>query len=180
MIKIIKILGIALVVVGVSYPFIQTSKRAIVNYQYEKTVDQHIEDNNYYGILVIDKINLKREFYPIDSTENQVDKNIFLHNSSKMPGSKYGSNLILAGHSGSGAHAYFKDLYLLEVNDEIQVYYQGSILTYVIMEIEYQDKTGILYLKEDYMDMITLITCTKDDSSKQTIYYGVLKSRQKI
>ena len=30
------------------------------------------------------------------------------------------------------------------------------------------------------MDMITLITCTKNNSTTQTIYYGILKNKEKI
>ena len=51
---------------------------------------------------------------------------------------------------------------------------------YEIIDIEYQNKTGILYLKEENEDMITLITCTKNDSTTQTIYYGILKNKEKI
>ena len=179
MIKIVKIFGVGCLFLGILYPSYYFLKGKVDNYQYEVLVDRHIEDENYYGVLVIDKIDLKREFYPIDSKENQVDKNILLHSSSRIPDGD-GSNFIFAAHSGNGENAYFKDLYLLDIGDEVQVYYEGQIWIYEIMEIEYQDKTGILYLKEEYEDMITLITCTKNDSNTQTIYYGILKTSQNL
>ena len=46
--------------------------------------------------------------------------------------------------------------------------------------MKFQEKTGILYLQEENRDMITLITCTKNDSTTQTIYYGILKNKEKI
>ena len=179
MIKIIKILGSLLILFALLFPFLIFSLEKVNNYQYEVVLDQNMQDNNYYGVLEIAKIDFKREFYEINSSENNVNKNVMLHEASVLPGEER-SNIILAAHSGNSSSAYFKDLYQLEVKDAIFVYYQGKKWTYEIQEIEYQDKTGILYLKEDYPDMITLITCTKNDSDTQTIYYGVLKKSQNI
>lgn len=160
-------------------PMIKVSSDAIKISANKKELDQRIASANYYGVLIIDKIDLKQEFYPVTSNKNHVDQNIYLHPSSIMPGNET-SHIIIAGHSGNGVHAYFKDLYHLEVKDEVKVYFDEKVWNYEIEEIEYQDKTGVLYLKDDYSNMITLITCTKGDSKKQTIYYGFLKSSQKL
>ena len=68
----------------------------------------------------------------------------------------------------------------MQLKDEIKLYYDNYIWIYEIIDIEYQNKTGILYLKEENEDMITLITCTKNNSTTQTIYYGILKNKEKI
>lgn len=146
---------------------------------YAVILEDHLEENNYFAILEIEDIALKRELYEINSEENNVDKNILVHKKSIFPGQKV-SHIILAAHSGNGHNAYFKDLYKLELNDEIKLYYNDYVWTYEIEDIEYQEKTGILYLHEEEMDMITLITCTKNNSTTQTIYYGILKNKEKI
>lgn len=172
----IKLLSFILIVFGISLPIITISKEEITTYNNNLTLTKKIsEAENYYAILSIPKINLKRELYPIDSPENNVDKNIFIHNLSTIP-----SNVILASHSGTGPHAYFKNLYKLNVTDVIELYYNNYIYSYEIREIEYQEKTGELYLKQDYESQITLITCTKNNDKTQTIYYALLTKKNKI
>lgn len=175
MIRIIKISGILLVLLGVLIPITTFTKYKVEEYQYEVVMNEKIENNDYYALLEIDAIDLRREIYEVDSKYNQVNQNILLHEASVMPTDEGNSHVILAAHSGNGAHAYFKDLYLLKISDTIKFYYQGKIWYYEIVDIEYQEKTGILYLREDFEQMITLITCTKGNRDAQTIYYGVLK-----
>ena len=40
-----------------------------------------------------------------------------------MPDKENG-NVILAGHSGSGRTAFFKNLYKLETDDEVSIFYE--------------------------------------------------------
>lgn len=180
MIKINKISGILLVFLGVIIPITSFTKYKVEEYQYETILDEKVENNDYYALLEIDPIRLRREIYEADSKYNHVDQNILLHHASVMPTGETASHVILAAHSGNGANAYFKDLYLLKVSDTVKLYYQGMIWYYEIVDIEYQEKTGILYLKEDFEQMITLITCTKDDANTQTVYYGILKDTKRI
>ena len=71
---------------------------------------------SYVGVLKIDKINLERGFVDKNSPYNNVDINIQTLKESDMPDAKNG-NVILAGHSGNGRTAYFKNLYKLEKDD---------------------------------------------------------------
>lgn len=178
--NIIKLSGGLLVFLGLALPFCYFTKCKVSEYQEEVLVEKALSENDYYALLEIEKIGLKKELYPIDSKENQVNQNILLHEESILPSDADTSHIILAAHSGSGWNAYFRDLYQLEVHDVISLYYQGRRWIYEIQEIEVQDKTGVLYLKEDYPHMISLITCTKNDSSSQTIYYGSLKKTQNL
>ena len=80
----------------------------------EQEVEEEEEDlgevtNNYIGYLSIPKINLKKGFLDKRSTENDVEKNILVVEGSNYPDKDKG-NLMLAGHSGTGVHSYFKNL----------------------------------------------------------------------
>ena len=135
--------------------------------------------NSYYAILKIPKISLNQEIYPLNNTKNNLNKNLLLHELSRMPDNEK-SNVIIAGHSGTSTIAYFKNLYKLKIHDLAILYYNNFIYTYEIKEIAYQPKTGILHLKENYSHLLTLITCTKNDNNSQTIYYAELKNKEKI
>ena len=179
MIRKIKVIGLILIGLAILVPLSSFVIYKTKLYQEQIILEELMTTEEYFAILEITKINLKKQLYPISSTNNQVDKNIFVHNMSVFPDEEE-SHLILAAHSGWGRNAYFAQLYKLDIGDEVNLYYNGYLWVYAIVEIEYQEKTGILYLKEDYKQMITLITCTKDDQTKQTIYYGVLKDQQKL
>lgn len=138
-----------------------------------------IEESNYFAILEIPKIYLKKELFPIKDRKNNVNKNILVHELSIFPDNNT-SHVILAAHSGNGDISFFKDLYLLELEDEVKLYYQDKIYIYEVFDIEVQDKTGVLYLKEDKENMMSLITCTKGDKDTQTIYYCFLKDTKNI
>ena len=146
-----------------------------VNIDEEETTTQNYQDiESYIGYLEIPKIKFRRGFYNIESTLNTVEENIEIIKGSNMPDVTNG-NLIIAGHSGTGWKAFFKDLYKLEVGDEATVTYAGLNYTYKITNIYKQQNTGKVSIKRNYdKNTLTLITCTKDDSSTQTIYIAEL------
>lgn len=124
----------------------------------------------YIGILKIPKINLERGFYDKNSTLNNVDYNILFHSKSSYPDEVNG-NVILASHSGTSSISYFKKLYLLEKDDIAYLTYSGNTYTYKVINIYYEEKDGsIAIYRDENKNILTLITCTKDDSSKQTVY----------
>ncbi len=141
----------------------------------EETKTQNYQDiESYIGYLEIPKIKFRRGFYNIDSSLNTVEANIEIIKGSEMPDVTNG-NLIIAGHSGTGWKAFFKDLYKLEVGDEAIVTYAGVNYKYKITNIYKEKNTGTVSIKRNYdKTTLTLITCTKDDSSTQTIYIAEL------
>lgn len=146
----------------------------------KRNINEKIEDSNhYFGILDIPKIELKKEIYEIKDERNNIKKNILVHNKSVFPENE-SSMIILAAHSGAGHNAYFKNLYLLNIGDIVNLYYQNKIYTYEIINIEEQEKTGILYLKENKEDTLILITCTYHNRKTQTILYAICKNIQNI
>ena len=148
-----------------------------VNTDEEKTKTKNYQDiESYIGYLEIPKIKFKRGFYNITSKLNTVEANIEIIKGSDMPDVTNG-NLIIAGHSGTGWKAFFKNLYKLEVGDEAIVTYAGINYKYKITNIYKQKNTGTVSIKRNYdKSTLTLITCTKDDSSTQTIYIAELDS----
>ena len=65
---------------------------------------------NYIGTLEISKINLKKGFVDPSSKYNNIMYNVAIIKGSQFPDVK-NSVFIIAAHSGTGAQAYFKDLY---------------------------------------------------------------------
>lgn len=178
-----------------SYNYIQSKKVVAYDYManifYTSNKDILIEDNgiereeskeegpitnDYIGYLNIPKINLTKGFLDKRSSENDVEKNIFIVEGSTYPDVEKG-NLIIAGHSGTGWKAFFNDLYKLEKGDQAYVTYKDKKYTYKIVNIYKHPKTGTIAIYRNYdKTTLTLITCTNNDSTTQTVYIAELES----
>ena len=88
---------------------------------YKEKLNNKDSKNSYIGLLEIPKIKLMKGFYNIESSQNNVNKNIEVIKNSTMP-NQNNSILVLAAHSGYGKHAYFSNLTDLILNDEINIY----------------------------------------------------------
>ena len=140
--------------------------------QNEQPTTQEKEDTNYnyIGFLEIPKINLKRGFLNINSKYNNVDYNVTIINGSTMP-DKQNNNLILAAHSGSCSYCYFDKLYKLQKGDAAYINYNGKEYKYEIVNIYEVEKDGTVAIYRDYnKNTLTLITCTRNSNTKQTVY----------
>lgn len=139
----------------------------------EETVEKIKEETNYYeylGYLEIPKINLKKGFVDKTSSDNNVDKNIFIVNVSDYPDVEKG-NFIIAAHSGTGYKAFFRNLYQLNKGDDAFVTYNGVRYHYQITKIYKQEKTGKIAIYRDYnKTTMTLVTCSKNDDLHQDVY----------
>lgn len=134
--------------------------------------------NDYIGYLNIPKINLTKGFLDNRSSENDVEKNILVVEGSNYPDVDKG-NFILAGHSGTGWKAFFNDLYKLSAGDTAKITYKDKTYTYQITNIYKQPKTGELAIYRNYdKTTLTLITCTNNDSTTQTIYIAELINKE--
>lgn len=153
---------------------IESVDTEIINEIVEEPTSEVVNDNvvteYYIGYLEIPKINLYRGFVDMNSSANNVQINLQIIKPSSYPDVDKG-NFILAAHSGNGYNAYFRDLYQLSNDDYAYVYYNNKKYTYQITNIYTQPKVGRLsvYRKKDTTSL-TLITCTKDDESTQTVY----------
>lgn len=146
---------------------------------FEEQDTQSVHENNYVAVIKISKINLVKGLFAKSSYYNNVNYNILVVDGSDMPDVENG-NVILAGHSGSGRTAYFKNLYKLSKYDEVSIFYNGIEYKYEI-ESQYEvNKTGSVLINRDTSKKtITLITCKKDED-KQIIYVGYLVNEVSI
>lgn len=132
--------------------------------------------NGYLGILTIDKINLQQGFYDKTNENNNVSKNLTFLSPSNYPDEKNG-NVILVAHSGVTRIAYFRNLYQLKVGDIAKIEYKGHLYTYKIDNIYNETKDGnVTVYRDTSRQTLTMITCTKNDDTKQTIYIAYLES----
>ena len=89
---------------------------------------------NYIAVLEIPKINLKRGLVDKTSKYNDVDINIYTLKESVFPNEQANSHVILASHSGSGYHSYFRKLNNLEMKDKVYLYYENIKYIYEITD----------------------------------------------
>lgn len=146
----------------------------------QKNYSRNYSNPNYFAYLQIEKINLTQGLVPLNSKNNNVNKNIQTIYPSDYPDVVNG-NLILAAHSGTSSIAYFKKLYLLNTNDQVNVIYNNEKYVYNITNIYTVPKNGEVAI---YRDMnkttLTLITCTKNDESTQTVYIAELIRKEGV
>ena len=133
----------------------------------------------FIGYLEIKKINLKQGLVSKNSYYNNVNYNIQMLSTSDYPDKSLG-NVILAGHSGSGYLAFFKNLYKLSLGDEAKITYKDYIYTYKIVNIYNVPKVGKVRINRDvHKNCLTLITCTHGSKTEQTVYILELTSKIK-
>lgn len=140
-------------------------------------IDTTVEtgEGKYLGVLIIDKINLEQGFYDKGNPLNNVGKSVTLLDPSNYPDQVHG-NTILVAHSGSSYLGYFKNLYKLNKGDLATIKYKGKTYVYKIVNIYNDTKDGdVMIYRNKNKTTLTLITCTKDDDTKQTIYIAELQ-----
>ena len=139
------------------------------------TKQEETKNGNYIGVLRIDKINLENGFYDKDNPLNNVSHNVTLLGPSSYPNEIKG-NTILVAHSGSSHIGYFKHLWKLGIGDLASIKYKGKAYVYKIVDIYTDTKDGQVTIRRDRnKTTLTLITCTKDDETTQTIYIAELQ-----
>lgn len=140
----------------------------------EEKVETSSPTYNYIAILEIPSINLKRGLVDYNSKYNNVKYNIQIIEHSQMPNVE-NSNLILAGHNGSSNVSFFKDLYKLEEDSLIYLYYDGYKYIYKLNNSYDTNKDGkVEIVRNRYKNTITLITCKRNTKDKQTVFIGYL------
>ncbi len=133
----------------------------------------------FIGYLEIKKINLKQGLVSKKSQYNKVKYNIQMLSTSTYPDKNLG-NVILAAHSGTGYLAFFKNLYKLKLGDEAKITYKNYVYTYKIVNIYNVPKTGkVKVVRDVHKTCLTLITCTHNSKTEQTVYILELSSKVK-
>lgn len=141
----------------------------------EVKVVENIQREPYIAVLKIDKINLEKGIYSLNSKNNNVNKNIQLLKGSDMPDKEKG-NVIIAGHSGSSYVAYFRNLIKLKNGDKAKIFYNGKTYIYNLNKSYEVEKTGkVELLKNKDKQILTLITC-KHNTNKQIVFVFELEN----
>lgn len=141
----------------------------------EEKVEENVYREPYLAVLKIDKINLERGIYSINSKNNNVNKNIQLLKESNLPDKENG-NVIIAGHSGNSYKAYFKNLVKLNNGDEAKLVYNGKTYIYSLSNSYEVEKIGKVEISRNInKQTLTLITC-KHNTNKQIVFVFELKN----
>ena len=131
---------------------------------------------DYFAVIKIPKIGLEKGLAPKGSYYNNVNRNIFVLNESDMPDKEKG-NVILAGHSGNARTSYFKNLYKLENDDVVSIFYNGYEYKYKVVNHYDVEKTGkVNIVRNAEKTTLTLITC-RHNTNKQIVYICELVER---
>ena len=134
---------------------------------------KQVETYNYIGVLEIPNINFKRGFLSVDDRNNTVNKNIQVLENSTMPDVENGL-LVIAGHSGSGRTAFFKNLYKLKEKDQIYIYYNNVKYIYEIIKSYEEIKDGDIAIDKNSESTLVLTTCSQTDKNKQIVIVSKL------
>lgn len=140
--------------------------------------NEKVDETNYdyIAVLEIPKINLKRGLSQ-DKYYNNVNRNVEILKGSTMPNISKG-NFILAGHSGSGRVAYFRNLNKLTIGDISYIYYGGIKYTYKVNNIYDIEKTGTATITRDLnKTTLTMITC-RHNTNKQIVIISELINQE--
>ena len=126
-------------------------------------------NDNYFFIINIPKIDLYKEVYKYNNHNNNVNKGIYLvkdYDFNTLNGS-----LILASHSGNSDISYFKNLNLLKKNDIVKIFINDRIVYYAVTDKYKINKTG-KFKYHDKNAYLYLITCDKNNNNKQIVVVG--------
>ncbi|MDO4742242.1 MAG: sortase [Candidatus Saccharibacteria bacterium] len=124
--------------------------------------------NDYVAVIRIPKLGLEKGLCAKDTSCNNISKNIEILKESDYPDVANG-NFILAGHSGSGRIAYFRELSQLDLQDQIEIVYRGKEYRYLVVDIYEVEKNGSAkIIRNQNQTTLTLITC-KDKDDKQLV-----------
>lgn len=131
-------------------------------------IKTQVKNENFVAVIRINKIGLEKGLYNKESSYNNVNKNIQILKDSSYPDVENG-NFIIAGHSGNGRTAYFKNLHQLQNGDEVNVFYKGLQYKYKVVNMYDIEKTGTAnIIRNASISTLTMVTC-RHNTNKQII-----------
>lgn len=137
--------------------------------QFEVDKQKIKNKEQYIGVLQIPSIKLQRGFYRKTSKKNTVNIGLEVINGSQMPNIE-NSELVLAGHSGNGYLAFFKELDKVEKGSLIYVYYDEIKYTYKLEETTITNKDGEIKIEKDTNSQtLILTTCNPNNRDKEQL-----------
>lgn len=139
-----------------------------INEKDQKPTKLYNTNDKYFGIIEIPKINLKRGFYSIKDTRNNIEQNITVLKKDKK-------DLILAAHSGNSSIAYFNNIHLLEKGDEIYLYINNKKNKFIVNKKYLDDKDNKVKISQSGKKRIILITCNNNDKKNYLVIESYIK-----
>ena len=148
---------------------VEEHERKPINYDAKGRYD-------YIGYLSVPDVNINRGFVSLTNPYNYVDYNIMLIEGTDMPDKKNG-NVIIAGHNGHSSFSYFNDLHLLNMGAKAIVDYMDKKYTYKLVNVYNVPKVGTIKVTRNAdVNTLTLITCTYQSNTEQTVFIFELES----
>ncbi len=151
-------------VVQINKNKIQTEKE--IKQEEEISISNKIDTS--IGTLEIPKIRLVKPLYSLESSLNNVDKNVTILKGSTYPNVE-NSHLYLAAHSGTSQVSFFEDLGKLKVGDTFTITFQQKKYLYQIQRIETQEKNGTISVPVTDEKQAVLTTCHPTQEGKQLV-----------
>lgn len=158
--------------------FLNNMQNVEITVESDNTSEEKIEVKSevtydYIGVLEIPSINLKKGFLSIDDKNNNVNQNIQIMSGSTMPNVN-NSLLIIAGHSGNGRTAFFRNIDKLNKQDEIFIYYDNVKYVYQVDDKYEEVKDGNIAINKTNKATLVLTTCSQTDDNKQVVLVSTL------
>ncbi len=123
--------------------------------------------------LQINRLNIDKYIYKIDSKANNVDKNVSILKESILP-DQDNSIIFLAAHSGDSKVSYFENLKKLKKGEEISFYYNNHNYIYKVIDIYEMNKDGYIGVNKRKDKQLILTTCSPTHKNKQLIIDSIL------
>ena len=154
----VKIIITLLIIISILKIFL-SGKTTYINSLFKgyntSNINVEIKNNDYYMVIEIPDINLKKYIYDINDIRNNINLNVELLYQTDM--------LILVSHSGNGDNAYFKNLKYLEIGNIINIYFDNKKDVYIVSKIYSIKKTKDFGISEKFKNKLILITCLNKD-----------------
>ncbi len=128
--------------------------------------------NSYNNFLFIPKLDIKEVILPINHVGNNVEENVTVLKGSVFPNAS-SSILFLAAHSGDGRIAFFNEIHLLELDDIIEINYNGIRHFYYVVSNTVQPKDGDIEVNRIADHQVVLTTCNVANDKLQTVIVAI-------
>ncbi len=158
---------IIILVVIILFIVIFKNNNEVIEINNNTSINDRYTKEEYYGYLKIPSIDMNLGFYNYDNPLNDVESNIELI---KIP---VENSYLIAAHSGTGKKAYFNDLRLLDIGDDIYLDILREEKHYQVTNIYRTIKDGDISISNK-SNMIYLTTCDQIFEGYQLVIEGTL------
>lgn len=117
------------------------------------------DSEDYFMILDIPKIGLKKHIFSLSDSRNNIEENVTLLKESLMPDE---GTVILASHSGNSSVSFFNNLNKLEIGDEVRIFYDSKEYKYIVDSFKIYSKSDLIFHTKIDERKLIMVTCLDD------------------